>query len=672
MIKTPWTAARRNPPPPGEGWGMRIAEWGVAILMAACVAGCRPCSSSPPPVVNADPEKVAAQFLEAVRRNDLGALRATFDFESHVYARAPMIVRHSMLGAMGLSSRLDNPDEEVESLLGRRRERAERATLERIATQLRDADCQMRGTRYITESYEPAPTTKAEGIEGWLDDVRVFVAFKLDCKRSARWYERGYWDRQYIPDGEVDALFLVARESIGARVVDVGTESSLRTYEPLLATILSRGQEAREKAEREAQAREEYEQLAKLPEPVVELLSSPESNVGRPPKRRKGRCGAGGAGDYDGDGKQDLVTERGAPAPAPLRLFLGKQPRWTSQSAIQLRPGGTGRFRKKPVCAGDLNADGYADAAIGNMETSSGFQPVLVYLGGPEGLTSARSELLAPEEAGGPRKYQSVGAAGDVNGDGFDDLLVSEPDAAAIHVYAGSASGPLRTPLATIRGSRFVGFGLVFGPALGDLDGDGFDDFAVVTRRTGNVYLFGGGARGPRPVPMQRLTFGKEDLSFDVSVAATDVDGDGRRDLVIGASGPSKLAVFRGTASGFVPTPSKVDCPTGSKSSAFGARIAALGDVNGDGRGDLAVIATKARGLRGQAHVFLGGQTGLEPAPYLSIDGPRGERSAFGLTLDVLRGEDGAPPFMAVGDLRALWLVDPTGRTPPARIGEPL
>lgn len=104
---------------------------------------------------------------------------------------------------------------------------------------------------------------------------------------------------------------------------------------------------------------------------------------------------------------------------------------------------------------GDLNADGYADVAVGSYVSSTSVGYVRVFLGGPSGLGATPAvTLVSPEQPGGG--FEQGAFAGDLDGDGYGDLVVGaehiRTSTGAVYVYFGRAAGPASTPSAVLYG----------------------------------------------------------------------------------------------------------------------------------------------------------------------------------------------------------------------------
>ena len=299
---------------------------------------------------------------------------------------------------------------------------------------------------------------------------------------------------------------------------------------------------------------------------------------------------------------------------------------------------------------GDCDHDGFRDLAVGTSPWSGvtgGAGRLEVYRGGPDGLSRTLSWSYA-----GSQPQQAVGSivawVGDVNGDGFDDLAEGEMGysprpgfaSGAVRVFAGGARGLSSDPLSTVVGTQRGAFLGAEVAAAGDVNRDGFADVLVTERNwsgahpnEGRAQLYLGSRAGLEFPPAWSHNGGRSDVRFGWGSAGVgDVDADGYDDVAVGAPlwtqgkvERGAIFIFRGGASGLHAEPAQVILGESSGDLIGTTRtIARLGDVNGDGRADLAygeIGYDRTAADQGRVSVHLGTRHGVTPRPAWSAAG---------------------------------------------------
>lgn len=285
---------------------------------------------------------------------------------------------------------------------------------------------------------------------------------------------------------------------------------------------------------------------------------------------------------------------RGLPV---LRLFNGE----TGAQVDEYFPFDTGVEGDATVVAGDFTGDGVPDFAFG---AGPGSPPLVRVAEGPDFEPIAVFAAYDPSFLGGVNV-----AAGDVNGDGHADLVTGPGAGGGPHVKVfDGRTGQLLTSFLAYD-AAFAGGVRV---AVGDVNGDGRADVITGAGAGGgpHVKVFDGRTLNP----LRSFNAYEPSFAGGVYVAAGDVNGDGRADLITGAGpgGGPQVKVFDGRNGR--PLQSFLAYDSGFRG---GVRVAA-GDLDGDGRTD--VISGGGSGaIGGHVKVFCGA-TGAELRSFLPFD----------------------------------------------------
>lgn len=362
-----------------------------------------------------------------------------------------------------------------------------------------------------------------------------------------------------------------------------------------------------------------------------------------------------GLGDADGDGFGDVAigayqwessgaqSEEGrALAYAGGVAGLAPTPAWTREGD---QAGAF--FGRRVAAAGDVNGDTYADLLVSATswdEGNANVGRVELFLGGEDGLESTPSWTFEGSQEGETCGI-SIAGAGDVQKDGYDDVLVGcsgydgeGDDAGRALLFHGSASGLGVLPSWSFAGTRageLVGVSVAGGA---DLNGDTYPDVAVGAPgfadgelNEGRALVFLGGPTGLGSLPAWNESSNVAGALFGQSVAILpDCDGDGRGDLVVGAqtyedsfAGEGAVFLYAGTSGGASASPSW-SIFGGQENARLGYAVASVGDVNVDGLADLLAGAFLHDGDladEGRMSLYLGHPEGLSDEPAFTVEG---------------------------------------------------
>ncbi len=320
--------------------------------------------------------------------------------------------------------------------------------------------------------------------------------------------------------------------------------------------------------------------------------------------------------DIDGDGVPELAI--GSMGDLKIAVVSGA----TGKTLYSVSSGVWSNFGERVRAIGDADGDGLIDFIAPSWTENSYDGAVRVYSGANGAL------LYEIHGANGARLGRDADGVGDVDGDGRADFIVGadgEQNIGVAHVYSGATGAEIWNIPASVWGGLDLGAGV---GGLGDIDGDGWPDFAVGIPAGGapggHVLVFSG-----RTATLL-YTFGEPSLSnwtyARTIVSIGDVDGDGVPDIAVGDSNFSaydgSVLVYSGANGAFLYRVFGSGCfgdGAGGSDPDFGTEIAAIGDLDGDGIGDFAV------GGLNEARAFSGATGSLlrefhEPPVFFSGD----------------------------------------------------
>jgi hypothetical protein len=276
------------------------------------------------------------------------------------------------------------------------------------------------------------------------------------------------------------------------------------------------------------------------------------------------------AGDLNRDGNQDLAVIDYGGGSGTLDIFLGD---------------GTGHFRKKSsyplggdsalVVVDDFNRDGHLDVAVTNMGFNGQGESVMVFFGNGDGTLEKPTVYRLPNEPYGL-------AAGDLNGDGYPDLAVTEITGNSVAVLLNDGTGKFRVD-ATY---RLAAGNEATGVAIGDLNHDGRPDLVVADPDSGiDVLLNQGGGKFGNATLYRNCRYSC--LPGPYAVVIADFNLDGNLD-VVGVDYSQKMVLYYGKGNG------KFDNAVPIYIWRLGGYSLTTGDFNNDHAPDLAVVVDLA------------------------------------------------------------------------------
>jgi hypothetical protein len=373
----------------------------------------------------------------------------------------------------------------------------------------------------------------------------------------------------------------------------------------------------------------------------------------------------GTAGDVNGDGYDDIIVGARCYSDGPycegaVYVWYGsKDGLYTGDSWMYQSDQGDTDLGYSVGTAGDVNADGYSDIIAGAPYHDIGANDdnrgkVYVWYGSAGGMGEDQrgADWWADGEYGGDMFGYSVAGAGDVNGDGYSDVIVGadkyeagQENEGAVYIWYGSAGGMgqrQRDPDWMYESDKLQAwFGSAVGTA-GDVNGDGYSDLLIGAPRfdgtynnEGRGFVFHGSPQGLSSYTPDGIEGEQENARLGLAVGgAGDVDGDGYSDVIVGApyfdngqASEGRVYLYQGASSGIV-TDTVWIAESNQANTQLGSAVGSAGDVNGDGYGDVIVGApgyANGQVEEGAAFVWHGSIYGMGSSGDLTTASWKGE-----------------------------------------------
>lgn len=291
------------------------------------------------------------------------------------------------------------------------------------------------------------------------------------------------------------------------------------------------------------------------------------------------------AGDINGDGYSDVFVSSGS----SINIYYGGE---YMNNQVDIILSGYGVQSGSASNAGDVNGDGYPDIIAGAQTGSASGSKVYIYFGGPL-IIYGPDIIIEGGEATNSFGFD-VSSAGDVNNDGFSDVIIGDDTRnCAFIFYGGNYINATANVTITGVSGRFVS-------NSGDLNGDGFSDVIVDNK---NIY-FGGLSMN------NTVDLILSDISGWRSTFA-DVNWDGYSDAIVGDDFTRKVKVYYGGIT--MDDESDITLTSEFLDDRFGKSVSSAGDINTDGYEDLIVGSEGFDSQRGRAYLYYN----LMPKPEL-------------------------------------------------------
>ncbi len=354
------------------------------------------------------------------------------------------------------------------------------------------------------------------------------------------------------------------------------------------------------------------------------------------------------AGDVNGDGYDDVVIgNRGVQVYGQYpnfiaQVFFGGFIPHNAPDLILTSP--IPQVGVSVSSAGDVNGDGFVDLIVGTNEHA------YIFFGGHH--MDSIPDVTLNGDGGADYFGVSVSGAGDVNNDGYDDVIVG-----AYNYQGPNGKGRADLSLGGANMDNVVDLILDADPnhkqfghfvkGIGDMNEDGFDDFMVAATAgatQGRAYLYYGGSTLDN-VADKIFTDDGQGGNFGISIAVSDINGDNKNDLIISTlQNHGGFHVYYGSID--IDTISDVFVGnTVSVYEDFGRSIS-TDDFNNDGFGDVIIGGWGNNSDRGKVHVYFGSAT-MDNIPDIIYTGENaGDKFGFAVSTAGDFNGDGKPGYI--------------------------
>lgn len=296
----------------------------------------------------------------------------------------------------------------------------------------------------------------------------------------------------------------------------------------------------------------------------------------------------------------------------------------------------TGGSSSYASAIGDLNGDGKAEAIVVNYDPFNG---LCIY---QNVSTAGQITLGTKTNYGTPGNATSV-AVGDLDGDSKPDIVVADYGMNKVRVYKNNGTGGSITFYSYDIGFSNAG---AYGVSIGDIDGDGRPDLAVSFYTSNYISILRNVTPPGGPVSFDAgIFFSISPTANPREIAVGDLDGDLKPDIAVVNSGTSTITLMKNTSTpGVISLGAYVSYPTGT--TPFAIR---LGDLDGDGKTDISVANNGTSNIS----IFKNTSSAGTISMMHTADYPSSGSGAISLAVGDLNGD--GKPDLAVGNMNTSY-----------------